>query len=384
MRIIHLMLSSFYIDNYSYQENLLPKYHKSQGHDVSIIASLFTFDENGNGAWLPEPSDYINEYGIPVTRLNFSKKPFSKRLRKYEGLYKKLEEIEPEIIFIHNVQFNDIDVVVKYLKSHVNVRVFVDNHADYSNSAKNWVSKYIQHRIMWRRCAQKINKYVTRFYGVLPARVEFLVTEYGLPREKVELLVMGADDEAVIAAEDVDLKKSIREELGVAQDDFLIMYGGKTDNYKKQVFMLMDAVNQIDNPKVKLVIFGSVIPELKEEISKRCSEKVKYIGWLLAADSYKYFATANLACFPGRHSVFWEQVVGQGIPLLCKKWYGTTHVDLGGNVRFLVQDSVEEIKSEIENLLKSPDVYKHMKDIADQKGRKVFSYNEIAKRSIEV
>ena len=44
MKILHLMLACFYIDKYSYQENYLPKYHKKQGHDVEIIASLFTFE----------------------------------------------------------------------------------------------------------------------------------------------------------------------------------------------------------------------------------------------------------------------------------------------------------------------------------------------------
>ncbi len=380
MKILHLMLACFYIDNYSYQENLLPKYHKKQGHEVEIVASLFTFDENGNGKWLPKADKYINEHGIPVTRLDFKNGKAEKMLRRYIGLEKELERFSPDIIFIHGVQFCDIDVVVKYLKKHKNVRVYADNHADFSNSAKSFVSRYIQHRIIWRRCAKAINPFVTKFYGVLPARVDFLVNEYKLPKEKVELLVMGSDDEDVIEAAKEESVKAIRENYGIADDDFLIMYGGKTDNYKKQTLLLMDAVNAIDNPKLKLIAFGSVIPELKEEIEKRCSDRVQYIGWVLAKDSYKYYAAANLACFPGRHSVFWEQVAGQGIPLLVKKWDGTTHVDCGGNVKFLTQDTTEEIKTAIEEIL-SGDNYEKMLASA-QKASSTFMYSDIAKRSI--
>ena len=47
MRITHLCLACFFPDGYSYQENMLPKYHKKLGHDVSVIASLQTFDKNG-------------------------------------------------------------------------------------------------------------------------------------------------------------------------------------------------------------------------------------------------------------------------------------------------------------------------------------------------
>lgn len=380
MKIMHIMLSAFYIDNYSYQENLLPKYHKKAGHEVEIVASLFTFDENGKGAWLPAPTKYENEHGIPVARLGFKKGKMAPRLRRYVGLMAELERFCPDLLFIHGVQFSDIDIVVRYLKKHPNVRVYADNHADFSNSAKNWVSKYIQHRILWRRCAQKINPYVTKFYGVLPARVDFLVNEYKLPARKVELLVMGADDDAVKAAQSDEIKGAIRAKYGIAPDDFLIMYGGKTDNYKKQTLLLMDAVNRLQDPKVKLIVFGSVIPELKEEIEKRCSDSVQYVGWVLAADSYAYFAAADLAAFPGRHSVFWEQVAGQGIPLLVKRWNGTTHVDCGGNVKFLTQDSAEEIEAALRDIL-AGDHYSKMLDSA-QKASPMFMYSEIAKRSI--
>ena len=382
MKIMHLMLACFYIDNYSYQENLLPKYHKKQGHDVEIVASLFTFDKNGNGMWLPKADKYVNEHGTPVTRLEFKFGKVSKMLRRYVGLENELERFEPELIFIHGVQFCDMDVVVKYLKKHPGVKVYADNHADFSNSAKGFVSRYVQHRVIWRRCARIINPFVTKFYGVLPARVDFLVSEYKLPKDKVELLVMGADDESVAEASNPQMVETIRRKYGIANDDFLIMYCGKTDNYKKQTLLLMDAVNSIYNPRLKLIVFGSVIPELKEEIEKRCSDRVKYIGWVLAKDTYKYYAAANLACFPGRHSVFWEQVAGQGIPLLVKRWDGTTHVDCGGNVRFLVEDTMEEIKAKIEEIF-SAGTYEKML-ISAKNASSMFMYSEIAKRSINV
>jgi len=380
MKIMHLMLACFYIDNYSYQENYLPKYHKKQGHDVEIVASLFTFDENGNGKWMEKGSKYTNEHGIPVTRLGFKNNRFSKTLRQYTGLYEELERFNPDVIFIHGVQFCDIKVLVKYLKKHPDVRVFADNHADFSNSAKSFVSKYIQHRILWRHCAQLINPYVTRFYGVLPARVDFLINEYKLPKEKVELLIMGTDDDSVIEAKNPVYRQQIRAQHGIEDDDFLIMYGGKTDNYKKQVFLLMDAVNEIDNPKVKLIVFGSVIPELKDEVQKRCSNRVKYIGWVQAKDSYKYFASCDLAVFPGRHSVFWEQVAGQGIPLLVKEWQGTKHTDINGNTIFLKNDSKDEIKEALLNILDG-DNYSELLNRA-KRAEKEFLYSEIAKRSI--
>lgn len=382
MKVLHIMLGNFYIDNYSYQENYLPKYHKQMGHDVEIVASLYTFDEDGKGAWLPGPSKYLNEYGIPVTRLAFADRPKARRFRWYQGLPEELERIAPELIFIHGVQFMDIDIVVKYLKKHPNVRVYADNHSDFSNSATNWLSKNILHKIIWRSCAQKINPFVTRFYGVLPARVEFLANMYALPREKIELLVMGADDERVEAAAAPEVRKGIREQYGIAEDDFLIMTGGKINAFKTQTLLLMEAVQKIENPKVKLIVFGSVTPELKDQVKALADgTKVQYIGWVQAKDSYDYIAACDLAVFPGRHSVFWEQVAAQGVPLLVKRWDGTTHVDVCGNTVFLEHDSVEEISEKLEKIL-NPVNYADMKAKAMQ-ARDHFLYSKIARRSID-
>ncbi len=383
MKILHLCLGNFYIDNFSYQENMLPKFHKKMGMDVEIIANLMSFDKDGNPSSLNKGGSYINEYGIPVTRLNYKKHIFSKRLRTFEGLYQALSKSGPDIIFIHNCQFIDIQQVAKYAKQKPHVKIYVDNHADFSNSARNFLSKNILHKIIWRYCAQKIEPYTTKFYGVLPARVDFLENVYKLPREKAELLVMGADDDKVEEVKNPKIRQEIREKHNINEDDFLIVTGGKIDNFKKQTLLLMDVVRRINKDDVKLIVFGSVIDELKDEINKLTDGcKVQYIGWVNSDDCYKYFAASDLAVFPGRHSVFWEQAVGTGIPCIFKYWEGTTHIDVGGNCMFLYNDSPEEMKEKTELIVNNKEVYKKMKNIADNEGMKKFSYYKIAKESI--
>ncbi len=384
MKVVHLCLASFFPDGYSYQENMLPKFHKEQGHQVVVIASLVTFDKNGKATLLSQANTYINEHGIKVTRLNY-RTPLKvwERFRRYIDFAKVLDSSKPDVLFIHGCQFLDIDVVVKYVKKHPQVKVYVDNHADFSNSATNWLSKNVLHKMIWKHCAQMIEPYTTKFYGVLPVRVDFLKNVYGLPADKCELLVMGADDDAVKAADKPKIKAEIRNKYGIDADDFLVITGGKIDAFKTQTLLLMEAVQKIDDPKVKLIVFGSVTPELKDKVEALADgKKVQYIGWVKSEDSYAYFAAADLAVFPGRHSVFWEQVAAQGIPMLCKRWDGTTHVDLGGNVRFLTEDSVEEIKNNIEELCDFSEEYKRMKKVAVEEGMKTFAYSDIARRSI--
>lgn len=384
MKVVHLCLGSFYPDNYSYQENLLPKFHKELGYEVEVIASTQSFDEHGKVCYLQNTGTYQNEYDIKVTRIPYkTESKIWKKLKRYQGCYEALKKADPDIIFVHGGQFLDIDQVVRYVKEKPNTVVYVDNHADFSNSATNWFSKNILHKIVWRHCEKEIEPFTKKFYGVLPVRVEFLENMYDLPSSKCELLVMGADDELVKDAVDAHSRESIRARYNIADDDFLVMTGGKIDQWKTQTLLLMQAVKNIQSGKVKLIVFGSVTQELEEKVKSLADGvKVQYVGWIQSKDSYNYFAAADLVVFPGRHSVFWEQVTGQGIPMLVKDWPGTHHVDLGGNVVFLKEDSVKEIQERIQQLVNNPDEYAHMKSVAQNEGMQMFSYKNIAARAL--
>lgn len=385
MKILHVCLANFYIDNYSYQENVLPKMHKKMGLEVRILASTETFVGGKKLGYL-KPSTYINEYGIEVTRLPYVKwllPKLARKLRIYPKVYEYLENYKPDIIFMHDVQFLSIKKIVKYAKNNPNVRIIADGHSDFSNSATNFISRHILHGIIYKKSIRKAEPYIERFYGVLPARVEFFKKVYGIPEQKVFFLPMGVDDDVAkkYGSEAAGLR--VRKENGIDENDFLIVSGGKIDCWKKQTLLLMSAVNSIDNPKLKLLIFGSVVDELKDDFNSKLSDKIIYKDWATVSQSYEYFAAADVAIFPGRHSVYWEQSAGLGKPLIVKYWEGTTHVDLGGNVLFLYKDSEEEIKDALIKIMNDGDFFSEMKKNAQEKGRSFFSYLSIAERSIK-
>ncbi|MFL2136568.1 glycosyltransferase [Ruoffia sp. FAM 24228] len=384
MKITHIALCGPVTDGLSYQDNLLPKYHKENGFEVSMITSKFIWSKKGKIV-KDKRNEYINEYGIKTIRLDTKREAkFSNKFKKYINLFEAIENEEPNVLFIHGVQFLDIAIIKRYLDTHRNILVYVDNHADFSNSASNWLSKNILHKIIWRYCAQLIEPYTKKFYGVLPARVDFLVDIYKVPQQKVELLLLGAEDDKVKKALNKRNIRQIRENHSIEEDDFLIVTGGKIDDAKKQTLLLMDAVRQINNPRIKLIIFGSVAEELREQVVKLIDDKkIQYIGWINGEESYKYFAASDLVVFPGRHSVYWEQVVAIGIPMIVKYWEGTTHIDIGGNCLYLEKDSKIEIQEKIEYLLNYPNKHAEMKSIAQSSGKKEFLYSRISAKSIK-
>lgn len=382
MKIVHICLCGAMTDGFNYQENVITKYHKKMGNDVTIIASQWIWNSDGK-LKRTYKTDYINEDGVKMVRLSIKHGTVNSRLKTYPDLYGAVEKERPDILFIHDCQFLDIGKLALYAKRHPNVKVYVDNHVDYSNGAHGWLSRNLLHKGLWRFCVKKIEPYVTKFYGVLPARVDFLKEMYDLPANKCELLVMGADDELVEKAENPKIMKETRISLGIHGNDFLIITGGKIDEWKTQTLLLMEAIQNISAERVRLIVFGSVSDNLKEKVNALVDDvKIQYVGWLSSEESYNLFGAADLVVFPGRHSVYWEQVAGQGIPMIVKDWPGTHHIDLGGNVLFLEQDKAQEIQGKIQELLDSPSKYELMKYNA-QKKRMRFSYRDIAKRSIE-
>lgn len=385
MKIVHICLAGGYTEGLNYQENIIIKYQALDGHDVSLITTDHCYTEGVWGLCQTE-SDYINPQGVHIIRLPFAfPVPYdiNRQVGVFKGFKDILEKLGPETIFVHNIQFQDIRKVAAYKRKHPEVKVYVDNHSDFSNSARNWFTRNTLYRFWWKPCAKAIEPYADKFWGVMPSRIDFLHNIYGVSPDKTDLLVMGADDESVVRAENSEVRQAVREQFNISEKDFLIITGGKIDAFKTQTLLLMEAVREIAREDVKLLIFGSIAEELKDKFHSLCDGKaIQYAGWAKGNQSYEYFASADLIVFPGRHSVYWEQVAAQGIPMICKYWDGTTHIDIGGNVEFLMEDSVEEIKKKLLQILDEPGKYNEMKKVAQSDLRHQFSYKIISRKSV--
>lgn len=384
MKIMHCCLASFYIDNYGYQENLLPKTHKIQGHDVMILASTETYLENRHLGYV-EASSYYNEDEIQVVRLPYIKwlpHFLAKKLRIYNGVADEINKFNPDLIFLHDIQFLSITQFVRYMRRHKHVKLYADGHTDFGNSARNWVSKHVLHKIVYRWCAKRIEPYATKFFGVTPLRVRFFEDVYLINKDKTDLLVMGVDDSVVDINKAHSKRRSVRARLGIQPDDFVVVTGGKIDK-RKHIDILMEVINNSDISKIKLIVFGEPVPEMKLIIETLAiSKKIIMIGWVPPNEVYDYFFASDIGVFPGTHSVLWEQAVGVGLPCVFRRWDGMEHVDVGGNCLMIENGTYQEITDALYLLHTDRNLLSTMKNISIDKGVPVFSYSRIAKHAI--
>ena len=367
--VLHICLAINYLEGWAYQENMLPAAHKELGFVVHIIAAEQYYDEHKKVVVNRPIGEYVNEDGVTVHILpgvttNYS---LNRILPKVKGLYKAIEAINPNVIFWHGLDpcsYNSYQVSW-YVKKYPNVKLFADCHADYFNR------RFSEHPI---KC--KIDILISKFWyfpyfkladkiwGTTPWRVVFLKKEYGLPDEKVGCLLMGADDKHIVGKDAGKVRKQVRDCYSIPQNAFLIVTGGKLDE-RKNIHILCSAVRDIGHP-VHLLIFGKPTPEMEPvfDTYKNCNN-ITQLGWIDGTATYDLFLAADLACFPGSHSVLWEQSVACGVPGIYKHWDYMTHVNEGGNANFIKDINEKSLREEIQSLLVG-DKYAKMKRAASE------------------
>lgn len=390
MKIVHIAIAGRYIEGAGYQENILPAFHKLQGHDVYVLAVKSEFSNSTVNVTVTNNSQYsyVNSDGLKITILR-TKESFLKKIpllrilsKRTIGLYEKLQEIKPDIIFIHGLQSMDSLDAVQYIRTHPEVKLFVDQHGDYYNSPIRTVKQKITQKIVYRFIAQKLLPFTSKFWGVTPWRVQYLNDVYGIPKEKIDLLVMGGDDRYIDIPNQGLIRHNIRQQHNIPQDAFVIITGGKIDD-TKNIAPLIEFIQKYKSHNIYLLVFGKYDDKWSKIISDNKANHLVDIGWLDSNKVYDYFLASDLGCFLGTHSVLWEQLCASGTPGIFKDWDGGfNHVDVGGNAHIISDTSFDNIEEELLDVINNKNKYASMKIIAETKARNVFSYNNIAQKSI--
>ena len=318
-----LMLCDFYGIGQQYQENYLAKYYAKFGHTVTIIASTIEdvrdYYKNKYNKRVKK-SEIISE-NIKIIRLPYSINILYK-IRKFGGVRKILIEEKPDMIFVHGIHFNLNDAVWYKRKINENCRIIIDNHSDYSNSAKNWLSLKILNGFIRKRYLHFYKKYIDKIFTIVPEGMKFMNEIYGISYSEMEMLPLGCDYDLCEEVRQKSDKNQLRKNLNIEADDFVIITGGKL-NQNKKTDILIDAVRLLNNPKVHLMIFGECDDPSFYQLLKNKAEglNVHFLGWLNTKEILEMMNIANLAVYPASQSVLWQQSIGMYLPLIIGNYF---------------------------------------------------------------
>lgn len=379
MKILHICLANFYIDNYAYQENMLPRINHEDGHDVRILASTETFVDNAHLGYV-EPSEYVTEYGVPIKRLPYVKvgNSFSThKFRAYPHLYGEIASFAPDVIFCHELQFWSVRDVIRYKKDHPAVKLYADTHAAYNNSGPNWLSLHVLHRGLYRYLTKKAFPYLEKYFYISDECRQFSHEIYDIPNEKMAFYPLGGtllSDEEYAA-----VRAKRRAELGLVENDRLYIHSGKLDALKR-TDELLRAFSAVEDPHAVLAVIGS-IPEDRKSILlplMEADKRIRYLGWRTGEELQEYLCAADLYCQPGSQSVTMQNALCRYCPVMLYPHPAhTADYDRGEVIWIKTQADMEMV---FRSLATDPAQLKPLRENAKKIARELLDYRKLAAR----
>lgn len=376
MRILHCCLSCFYVDNFAYQENILPIANRKDGHIVKIIASRETFI-NGVLSYTEARKYKVNE-DIEVVRLDYKNiisPKISVKIRAYKNCYKEIEKFKPDVILFHGMCAYELLTVTKYKKAHPSIKLYTDSHEDFINSARTFFSKNILHRLFYKRIALKCLKYIEKVLYISEETRIFLHDFYEIPSEKLEFFPLGGF--IIEEKEKKEIREKVRKELKISEEDLILIHSGKLDKLKK-TSELLEEFSRIDNKKIHLIIIGSIPSEntvIYNLIEK--DKRIKYLGWKTGDELLEYICASDVYMQPGSQSSTSLTAICCGLPILLypsisyKKMFDT-------NV-FWAKDK-SEIKEALEKIVKNPNILENMSKRSYEIAKDILDYKKLSAR----
>lgn len=302
MRIMHVCLSCFYIDGFNYQENMLVREHVKAGHDVKVLASTENYVD-GKLAYV-EPAKYLGSDGAEVIRLPYKKilpHKIMTKIRSYKGVYNFLEKERPDIILFHGLCAYELFTIIRYKKNNPDVKLFLDSHEDFNNSAQNIFSKYILHYTFYRTIFLKSLSFVEKVLCISSETINFVRDFYSCPEKFIEYFPLGG----VIPsdAEYFKKRKQIRKQYNLEENTLVFLQTGKFDKKKKLKESIL-AFKQVSHFSNITFLIAGVFLEEESEILELISQdsRIEYLGWKNASDLYDLLCAIDIYLQPGSQS----------------------------------------------------------------------------------
>jgi glycosyltransferase involved in cell wall biosynthesis len=359
----------------TYQENLLSLQNALDGHDVLIIASRYSWEKD-RIVKLPECSKMLVG-GIKLVRISYDNilnDYISEKVRKASALMPIVREFDPDIIFFHDIQAFEIINVARYRKNHPNVRLVVDVHSDFNNSALNALSYVILHKILYKSIILLSIRHIDRIYCVTDSCIRFVREAYGIKGKKVELFPLGG-----VVSEGCEKEIEHRRELlGIDSNDIVLLHSGKF-NRKKRTKELLMIFNSKVYAHMKLLLIGTINNDDKEslELLVNSNPNILFLGWKSGNQLLEYLRIADIYVQPGSASATLQNAICAGNAIIAYDSEIYANYVKGNGWLISNIKEIGHILDEIEN---NPALLSQMKEASLRIGRNELDYHVLARR----
>lgn len=378
LRILHIMISSSYTENMTYQENQITKQNVLDGHEVLCISDSKKFVDGE----LVETGyeDVVIDNGIRLIRLPYIKiinEYISNKIRDVGNLYNIIDSFTPDVILSHGLFYLSVLDVIHYKKNHPECKFYADTHVAHYNSGRNWISLRLLHGIYYRYLIHKALPYLDKYLYIGENERVFSETVYGVPEDVMEYFPLGG---FIFTDEEYKChRKRRRDELQVDLDTVLYVHSGKLGKEKRTI-ELIEAFSTVNDVKSKLVIIGTIPDEQMKILMPRirADKRVVFLGWKTGEELREYLCAGDVYCQPGSVSATLQNAICQSCAIMTYPHLQYVKRLDYGNIFFV--KNKQEMIDVFQTISNNPEMIERYKKASKKCALEILDYKVIAKR----
>ena len=377
MKILHVCLASHFTEGLTYQDNFLSDIHAKMEHDVLLISDTNVIS---GGRIKPAPEeDRLLSNGVRLIRLEFDfilNAFISSKIKKVSGLKSIINNFKPDTILFHGVVGWELLTVASYKRQNPTVKLYVDSHVDFNNSATNRLSYYLQYRLFNNLLVKSVRSVVDKFLYITSESKDFLIECYGLSDDEMEYYPLGG---IVFSDQEyVSKREKTRNKHSLSPEDIVFLQTGKFDTKKKLVESLM-AFSRTNNENFRFYILGKILPEIQAEVKELIDSdpRISYLGWANAETLADYLCACDVYVQPGSQSATMQMSLCCRCAVVLQDVL--SHRDIFCNNGWLINDA-EDLVGVLSSIEKDPRQLSYMQENSYDFATDNLDYRKLAQR----
>lgn len=362
---------SYIQPEFGYEEYYSAREQAALGHDVHVITSDRIFPFNDVEKML---SDIGSKYKDRMRPLGVEELEGFKIHRHkthievlydfitYEGVEEDLRELRPDVVHAHGLWQWGTYKAAK-LKDELGYKLVVDEHAyattyDQTPNLRNFILDK-EYRFLRAPFARKNIKKADEVVAICQETVTFL--EEFFDYKKAHMIPLGVDHRKFSFDEKV--RSRVRKELGVKDNEYLLITAGRLDSAKK-LELFLEAIRVLERNDIRLLVIGRGDASYLKKLKDMNVDRVEFAGFKRSDELSGLYSAADIGLW-GKASITIREAMGCKLPLILLDEPNMQDLLKWDNGVFVKPDP-KKIASEIKRMISDAELRKKM----GERGRK--------------
>lgn len=388
MKIVHLI--GYFQPELGYKEYYIARNQVKLGHEVFIITSdkLYPFSNVSeiakkininNDRTYPTGTTTVD--GITVIRL---KSFFDFHgVICIRGVKKLLQTLKPDVVHAYE-PVQGTPILAACYKKRLNYTLLSD-HQQFE------VPGTILGKIYYYCCARFLSAYMFRAADKIlfatKASKDFAIRHLHASPQKSEIIPLGFDRD--IFYYDSQSRDRIRKELGIAENELLLISAGRISRSKHYEVVLRALHKLPNNSTYKFLLLGSgdqqYVSELIELAKKlNVQDRFMYREIVPKEELHEYYSASDVGIWPVQPSITIIEAIGCSLPVLLPNRDTVAHLIKAGNGIFFKMADSQDIARLLDHLEQNRDELSTMREKARKIADEVFDYRKIVAQIVDL